>query len=568
CWTIDSEFDRKSAAYQIKGQYSNDKVSLYPSDGVPTKFPLTLWCSFDGYYQDIVYVYDPFTYGFNDDVVLDLKKGAKTSVTTNTPFKDTSGKINWTFQITDEGYLNPKFTTEPPKITPPPSPTPPPPPPTPDRIIPTQPDLIPTTPPKTPPTTAPVPIPTAPKKPELPPPPTSDTMKKICGDLGLRYDLITEKCVALTQTPTTPTPYVPPTAIIPITLSVDTDRTTYNQGNLVTINAEIDGVTSNANIAISVIDPLGNVVMTRTLFTDDAGLIPFKISHGTTAGSYKVSASVKVDGKNYEDTSQFTIKKDLAGLSIKSISASNQLGDPVNSFSKGNQGYIKIVTSSDSFMTDSLVTVTILDSDLIALGTSSIQTSISSGDSEIILSYYIPDDTSEGIANIYVNTFTDWPSNGGVPLTREGSTEIDIGMSTTSSLTPPPIPPATQSPTPATQSPTPATQSPTPTTPSTTELNHVTIPAGTGNPGCELNNLCYIPSTITINQGETVQWTNKDNVIHTVTSGSPSSSVSSNLFDSGMFYSEDPYQFEFNNKGSFGYYCMVHPWMEGTVIVT
>jgi len=240
-------------------------------------------------------------------------------------------------------------------------------------------------------------------------------------------------------TQTTPTPVIPqpvmPQPVVPtpspVTFSVDTDRTTYNQGNLVTIIPEISGVTSNANIAISVIDPSGNTVMTRSLFTDDTGLIPFKISHGTTSGSYKVTASVNIDGQNYEDTSQFTIKKDLAGLSIKSVSATDQQGNLVDSFSKGNLGYIKIVLSADSFISDSLVTVTVLDSDLTALGTSSIKTPISSADSEIILSFYIPDDTSAGNANIYVNAFTDWPSNGGVPLTREGSTEIGIGVSTT-----------------------------------------------------------------------------------------------------------------------------------------
>jgi len=230
-------------------------------------------------------------------------------------------------------------------------------------------------------------------------------------------------------TPTTPTPTQPP--ITPVTLSIDTDRTTYNQGNLVTINTEIDGITSNANIAISVIDPSGNIVITRTLFIDDTGSIPFKISHGTTSGSYKVTASVNVNGQNYEDTSQFTVKKDLAGLTIKSVAATNQQGNLVDSFSKGNQGYIKLVLSSDSTMSNSLITVTLLDSDLIALGTSSIKTLISSADSEIILSFYIPNDATTGIANVYVNAFTDWPSNGGIPLTREGSTEIGIEETTT-----------------------------------------------------------------------------------------------------------------------------------------
>jgi len=223
--------------------------------------------------------------------------------------------------------------------------------------------------------------------------------------------------------PTSTTPTAP---ITPVTLSIDTDRSTYNQGNLVTIRSDISGVTSNANIAISVTDPSGNIVLTRSLFTDDTGSIPFKIPHGTTAGSYKVSASVRANGQNYEDTSQFTVQKSLAGLSIKSVSATDQQGNQVDSFSKGNQGYIKIVLSADSSMSNSLVTVTVFDLDFTALGTSSIKTLITSADSEIILSFYIPDDTSDGNANIYVNAFSDWPSNGGIPLTREGSAVIGI----------------------------------------------------------------------------------------------------------------------------------------------
>jgi len=429
CWTIDSEFDRKSAAYQIKGYYSNDKVSLYPSGGAPAKFPLTLWCSFQGYHQDIVYVLDPFTYGFNDSAVLDLKKGAVDSVTTNTPFKNTSGKIKWTFKITDEGYLNPKFTTAPPKVTPPPQPTPPPLQPTPPKITPTQPDLIPTTPPKTPPKTAPVPIPTAPKIPTLPPAPTTATMKKICEDLGLRYDLIVEKCVTLTpSTPVAPAPPTIPTPpAIPVTLSIDTDRTVYNQGNLVTIETQISGTTSNQNIAVSVIDSSSNVVLTRTITTDSSGTgsLPFKISHGTSSGTYEASATVSVDGETYRDLIRFTVKKDIAGISILSVEPTDQQGNPITSFGKEKQGYVKVKLDSDSFTT-SLITVNIFDSDLTSLGTGSVKTTLS-GQSELVLSFFIPHDAVMGSADIYVNIFTDWPSNGGTPLTRESSAKVIIG---------------------------------------------------------------------------------------------------------------------------------------------
>jgi len=542
CWSIDNK--PKTISFNTKGEISNGKAYLYLADGSPGELWLTIWCDIPGFHQDVQKVYDPFW--FNSDAVLTLKEGAIATPTTSGPFADSSGKINWTFKITQEGDLDPKFSSEPPKpipvkpkpIAPQPIPTP---------TIP--PKVTQAPPPKTLPPQAPAPTPIPPSyvpptpyvpptNPYVPTTPTTPTPTP-----------------TIPTTPTTPTtpPYVPPTPINLITLSVDTDRLTYNQGNLVTINTDIDGAKNNANIAISVIDPSGNVVLTRTLFTDDKGSIPFKVSHGTTAGSYKVTASVNVDGQNYEDTSQFTIKKDLAGLTIKSVSATNQQGNPVDSFSQGNQGHIKIITSADSFMSNSLVTVTILDSDFIALGTSSIKTSISSGESEIILSYYIPDDASVGVANIYVNAFTDWPSNGGIPLTRESSAQIGIGIAT---------PPPTTSPTtdalPPPVQPLPSVQS--------ANVKKVTIPSGTGSPGCERANLCFFPSTIMINQGDSIEWNNKDSSAHTVTSGNPSDGPD-DIFDSDLFMAGEKYKADFNNKGTFEYFCIVHPWMEGKVIV-
>ena len=38
-------------------------------------------------------------------------------------------------------------------------------------------------------------------------------------------------------------------------------------------------------------------------------------------------------------------------------------------------------------------------------------------------------------------------------------------------------------------------------------------------------------------------------------------------FDSGMIMAGATYEFEFSDKGEFVYYCLVHPWMIGTVIV-
>jgi plastocyanin len=96
--------------------------------------------------------------------------------------------------------------------------------------------------------------------------------------------------------------------------------------------------------------------------------------------------------------------------------------------------------------------------------------------------------------------------------------------------------------------------------------HNVDIPAGTSTPGCESNNSCFIPADITINAGDTVNWINVDTAAHTVTGGNPSDEPSG-VFDSSLVMGSASYAFTFNDKGSFDYFCMVHPWMVGSVTV-
>jgi len=89
---------------------------------------------------------------------------------------------------------------------------------------------------------------------------------------------------------------------------------------------------------------------------------------------------------------------------------------------------------------------------------------------------------------------------------------------------------------------------------------------GSGAPGCETSNACYLPQDITISTGDTVQWDNVDNAAHTVTGGSPSDGPSG-VFDSSLLMVGLDYSFTFNDAGSYDYFCMVHPWMVGSVTV-
>ena len=92
----------------------------------------------------------------------------------------------------------------------------------------------------------------------------------------------------------------------------------------------------------------------------------------------------------------------------------------------------------------------------------------------------------------------------------------------------------------------------------------VSIDLGSSTPS---NNLeYYSPDKITVDLGTTVVWTNNDSAAHTVTSGQPSIGPTG-LFDSALFSPGKTFDHQFNTVGVHDYFCMVHPWMTGTVTV-
>lgn len=95
----------------------------------------------------------------------------------------------------------------------------------------------------------------------------------------------------------------------------------------------------------------------------------------------------------------------------------------------------------------------------------------------------------------------------------------------------------------------------------------VSLPSGTSVPGCEETNECYIPKTVSINAGDTVSWSNDDTAAHTVTSGSAADGPSG-VFDSSLLIAGGTFEHTFDSSGTEDYYCMVHPWMTGSVQVS
>ncbi len=83
---------------------------------------------------------------------------------------------------------------------------------------------------------------------------------------------------------------------------------------------------------------------------------------------------------------------------------------------------------------------------------------------------------------------------------------------------------------------------------------------------CVDNETSYSPTVLTTLAGNNVTWLNDSGVIHTVTSGNPQEGPDG-TFDSGIIMSGDTFSHTFTEVGNYQYFCTIHPWMTGTVIV-
>ena len=94
----------------------------------------------------------------------------------------------------------------------------------------------------------------------------------------------------------------------------------------------------------------------------------------------------------------------------------------------------------------------------------------------------------------------------------------------------------------------------------------VNVAEGSGVPGCDETNECFIPYEVSISVGGKVIWNNVDSAAHTVTSGTPSDGPDG-TFDSSLFMAATTFEHTFDESGTYDYFCIVHPWMTGTIQV-
>jgi len=88
---------------------------------------------------------------------------------------------------------------------------------------------------------------------------------------------------------------------------------------------------------------------------------------------------------------------------------------------------------------------------------------------------------------------------------------------------------------------------------------------------CQVNmtGSTFSPETLKVRPGATVAWTNEDKMPHTITSGTSKADMNT-LFDSEILSPTSAgkqWEHIFDKKGTFDYFCKIHPVMAGRVVV-
>src|SRR3970040_658275 len=96
----------------------------------------------------------------------------------------------------------------------------------------------------------------------------------------------------------------------------------------------------------------------------------------------------------------------------------------------------------------------------------------------------------------------------------------------------------------------------------------ITPAPGSGAPGCEETaEGCFIPKEATVDVGGKVIFSNTDTAAHTFTSGAATDETPGEVFNSSLVMAGSSYEWTPTTAGEVPYFCMVHPWMTGLIVV-
>jgi plastocyanin len=79
-------------------------------------------------------------------------------------------------------------------------------------------------------------------------------------------------------------------------------------------------------------------------------------------------------------------------------------------------------------------------------------------------------------------------------------------------------------------------------------------------PEVRIDNFSYMPATLVVAPGTTVTWTNADDDAHTVVD-------KDRKFKSAALDTNDTFSQTFSAPGEYEYFCSLHPYMTGKIVV-
>lgn len=85
-------------------------------------------------------------------------------------------------------------------------------------------------------------------------------------------------------------------------------------------------------------------------------------------------------------------------------------------------------------------------------------------------------------------------------------------------------------------------------------------PAGAAEARVVISNFTFKPQTLTIELGDTVRFVNSDDMVHTIVAGDGS-------FRSGPLDTDESFARTFAQSGTVAYFCGLHPFMKGSIVV-
>ena len=103
---------------------------------------------------------------------------------------------------------------------------------------------------------------------------------------------------------------------------------------------------------------------------------------------------------------------------------------------------------------------------------------------------------------------------------------------------------------------------------STNELDSIEIMISplSYNQQCKIDDNCFLPNIVKASVGTNLTWKNSDDVAHNVVSGFPNTGhdekFRSELLDTGEIFTH-----KFDLEGSYSYFCSIHPWMTGKILI-